>query len=297
MDELEQFKRTINLADFAASEGYALDRRESSHASLVMRHPDGDKIIVATDQDGHGVFFSVHGPASGSIIDFLQYRRGLNLGQVRKTLRAWLPAASAFPTGSKPPTLPKPAPAHRNRAALTAQWQGFAPYTGDYLARRGLTSATLAVATDWLRQDAYGNAAFRHDDAAGLTGWELKNSGFTGFAKGGTKALFAFRVGLEPDAAPPRVVVTESAIDALSFHQLDPAPGLLLSFAGSLSPDQERLLARLLASHSDATIIAATDNDAPGEAFAAFIRSRRPDTLRAIPLRGKDWNDAVRTEA
>ena len=45
--ELERFKIEVVLPEFAASRGYALDRRASSRNSIVMRHPDGDKIIIA----------------------------------------------------------------------------------------------------------------------------------------------------------------------------------------------------------------------------------------------------------
>ena len=49
--ELERFKSQINLSEFAASRGYALDRRESSRNSAVMRHPDADKIIIAQNEN------------------------------------------------------------------------------------------------------------------------------------------------------------------------------------------------------------------------------------------------------
>ena len=88
-DELEQFKTGINLAEYAAAQGYQLDRKESCRNSAVMRREsDNDKIIIATDIDGHGVYFSVRDDQdNGSIIDFVQSRQRLNLGQVRKELR------------------------------------------------------------------------------------------------------------------------------------------------------------------------------------------------------------------
>ena len=81
----------MNLGELATSYGYAPDRRESSRSSLVMRHADGDKIIIATGEDGHAVFFSVHADASGSVIDFVMHRQGGNLGHAWKTLRAYAP--------------------------------------------------------------------------------------------------------------------------------------------------------------------------------------------------------------
>ena len=52
-DELERFKTAINLTEYAATQGYLLDRRASSRNSVVMRHPAGDKIVVARGEDQH----------------------------------------------------------------------------------------------------------------------------------------------------------------------------------------------------------------------------------------------------
>ena len=41
-----------------------------------------------------------------------------------------------------------------------------------------------------IRIDNKGNAVFPHFDAEGLSGYELKNVEFTGFASGGAKALW-----------------------------------------------------------------------------------------------------------
>jgi hypothetical protein len=300
MDELERFKTEISLADVAQAHGYGLDRRESSRSSLVLRHANGDKIVIATDAaDGHGIYFSVRDPADhGSVIDFVQRRRGLNLGQARKALREWLSVPSSFPTA---PTrhfrIPRPEPISRDRAALAIQWQRMSPYAGGYLEGRGLAPATLAAFADRIRTDERGNAVFRHDDLSGLSGWEIKNRGFTGFAAGGRKALFGVRAGIPSQADPPRIVVTESAIDALSFHQIDSAPALLLSFAGSLSPEQGELLRFVLAKYPAAEVLAAMDADAQGDEFALLIRSLRPDACRVRPAQGKDWNDVIRLSA
>ena len=187
-DELECFK-TLNLGELAATYGYALDRRESSRSSLVMRHADGDKIIIATGEDGHAVFFSVHADASGSVIDFVMHRQGGNLGHARKTLRTYNP--SSFPTAPAP-YIPKPRPISHDRAALAAEWHRMRLYAGGYLESRGLTEATIATFaafSDRIRIDWRGNTVFRHDDREGISGWEVKNRGFTGFAAGGRKAL------------------------------------------------------------------------------------------------------------
>lgn len=68
-DELERFKTTINLTEYATSQGYQLDKRASSRNSVVMRHPAGDKVVIARGEDQHWIYFSVRDDAdNGSII-------------------------------------------------------------------------------------------------------------------------------------------------------------------------------------------------------------------------------------
>ena len=73
MDELEDFKSEINLTEYAAGQGYVLDRKASSRNSAVMRRDDGDKVVIARGQDRHWIYFSVRDDAdNGSIVDFVQ---------------------------------------------------------------------------------------------------------------------------------------------------------------------------------------------------------------------------------
>lgn len=59
--EPERFKSEINLVEYAQSQGYAVVKRESSKHSVAMRNEVGDKIVVATGQDGHDIYFGVRG--------------------------------------------------------------------------------------------------------------------------------------------------------------------------------------------------------------------------------------------
>ena len=46
-DELERFKRNINMTEYAAHLGYTVDRRASSLNSVAMhRQADHDKVII-----------------------------------------------------------------------------------------------------------------------------------------------------------------------------------------------------------------------------------------------------------
>src|SRR5271156_4421647 len=98
-NELDAFKRT-DLRVYATSYGYALDKRESWRGSAVMRHANGDKIIVSVKPDGHYTYWSVRSDDDrGTIIDFIEHRKGLSLGAIRKELRAWtgMPSPAVAP--------------------------------------------------------------------------------------------------------------------------------------------------------------------------------------------------------
>lgn len=306
-DELERFKSEINLVEYAQAQGYEIDKRESSRASTVM-HQGDDKIIVATDQDGHGIYFAVRDDAdNGSVIDFVQKRQVLNLGQVRRELRGWCPGSSSYRPLSMPeaerPRKPEASNADRQRVlAVWMQMEALPNGGNPYLVeQRKLTAETLADPrfANHIRADTRGNAVFSHYDRAGLTGYELKNDGFTGFSKGGEKALWHSTNLAHAD----RVVIVESAIDALSHAQLFKGKDdAYISIGGAMSDKQKELLVGTLkkAHERGAQIVIATDADEPGRKLALDIANLAPKGAsldRQEPAQGvKDWNDQVKAE-
>ncbi len=293
-NELEQFKGKINLVEFAQSLGYQVDRRESSRNSKVMRHDNGDKIVVATGQNGHGIYFSVRDDRdNGSIIDFVQKRTGASLGQTRKALRPWIDGAEVSPQQQRHPE-PKPVPTSRDRQQVILAYAKTEPVQHHaYLASRGIEDSTLADPrfVGMVRQDTRGNAIFPHHDSEGLAGYELKNNGFTGFARGGTKAIWHSN----NLAIAKRVVIVESAIDGLSHAQLHKNPdSAYVSIGGQMSEHQQTLLRRVFerATNREAEIVIATDNDPGGDSLAGEIQKLIPahgQFLRSVPAK-KDWN-------
>ena len=298
-DELHRFKSDIHFLHYAADRyGYRRERRESSVSSHVLRNPaSGDKIVVRKDRDGHWTYFSVRDARDhGTIVDFVQRRgRHLSLGSVREELRSWLgtprplPETLELPRRSMP-SEPRPF-AEVFEAARVAS-------SCDYLRARGLRPQTLSgprFAGTW-RVDARGNVLFAHRDETGaLTGFEVKSRGFTGFASGGKKTAWQSRA-FPGDRA---LVVTESAIDALSYYQLYGYAARYVSTAGAPSSAQMELLGRLLARLApETTVVAALDSDEAGHKLASRIEAltlRLPhlDFRRDAPAGAKDWNDVL----
>ena len=300
--ELEQFKTGVNLSEMAASRGYALDRRESSRNSAVMRHPNGDKIVIARHEDGGAwVYFSVRDSGdNGTVIDFLQKRDGGSLGEVRKSLRAWL--------GSPRPTIPEASfacdllPITRDRAAVLAAWERARRCLSlPYLTNRGLGLNVLGLPrfAGCVRVDERGNALFPHYDRQGLCGFEIKNKGFTGFATGGVKGVWYSKA----QTTDTRLVLTESAIDAMSFHTLQgDETTRYMSTGGSMNPQQPAFLRGAMEKlPPGGVVLLAFDRDDGGEKLAEEVQSFAPsgrDVRRVLPDvgTGKDWNDALKCQ-
>jgi len=310
-EELVKFKTEINLVEYAQSQGYELIRTESSRSSAVLRNGD-DKIIVATDQDGHGIYFSVRDDRdNGTIIDFVQRRQGLNLGQVRKELRPWAGGAAQAGTLQRRPDAErsaKPLRSNADRQQVSLAYSRMSPISGkhQYLQNeRKIDAITLndAKFSAQIRVDSHGNAIFPHFDRDGLTGYELRgvpnqHGNGKSFASGGEKGLWhSSNLG-----TASRIVIVESAINALSHAQLKRDPGAAyVSVGGALSDKQRDLVAGLLekALERGATIVLSLDKDAPGREHEEQIRQLAPEGLmveRQEPTYGKDWNDQVKHE-
>jgi hypothetical protein len=153
-----------------------------------------------------------------------------------------------------------------------------------------------------IKIDSRGNAVFPHFDADGLTGYELKNRGFTGFASGGTKAIWISNANSVDDC----LVFCESAIDALSYAALFPDNQTsYASVGGKPSSAQQHLIRAAVAqTRGGSEITAAMDADAEGQKLAELVRqavamSGRDDLKfqSHAPDGFKDWNDQLRAQS
>ena len=301
--ELENFKTGIDLRAYAASQGYALDAKESWRGSAVMRHSaSDDKIIIKRDADGHYIYCSVRDDAdNGSIVDFVQHRTGCSLGVVRKELRPWI----GMPAERLPvfPALPRTT---KDRAKVERDYlRTDVVIEHRYLEDERALPAGLLRHDRFagrIRTDAHRNAIFPHFDKEGLCGYEMKNSGsFTGFSAGGTKGLWFSRT----QADDQRLVFCESAIDALSYAALfQDARTRYASIGGKPNPIQPELIkAAIMRMAAGSEIVSAMDADPDGAKLAgvvkdAFEQTGRDDLKFVLqePFGAKDWNDQLRNQ-
>jgi hypothetical protein len=300
--ELESFKR-LSLPDYAASIDYVIDKGKSSRGSLVMRHGNGDKIIITRQADGHYTYWSPRDDGDhGTIIDFVRHRFGMNLGQIRKRLRNWT-GAEAAPGAPARPYLPELQSTPKDRKGVGSRYALMrVAHSHPYLEnQRGIPALALQY---WrfngrIRIDGRGNTVFPHFDTLGLCGYELKNRRFTGFASGGSKGLWLSKAIKEDN----RLVICESAIEALSYYVLFPDGNTrFASLGGKMNRTQPGLIrAEIHGLPQGSGVCAAMNNDEPGRQLAEAVRKEfeatgRPDLTfsQEQPEGVNDWNDLLR---
>ncbi len=302
-EELEQFKSKINLVEYAQNNGYELDQKKSSTNCIVLKDNRGDKLLVGLDKtDNHYFYYSLKNETDkGSIIDFIQKRKNLNLGEVRKELRPWL--NNNYSPTYKPAKKPsiKLTPTSKDRYQIVAQFENFAPINNHpYLNQRGVSQDTINDPrfSKTIYLDNRNNAVFPHQDREGVCGYEIRNQNFKGFSNGGTKGLWVSNSSSKDE----KLVICESPLDCLSYHQLFPDDHTrYFATSGTLSEKQKDLLRTAFENieQKKGEIIIATDNDIGGKEIAQELKEIAPKTaqiFRHVPKYQKDWNEALQAQ-
>ncbi len=294
--ELNDLKAKTDLVEYAAGQAYWVDKDKSCKRSTVMRHDNGDK-IVASKGANCWIYFSPRDRSdNGTIIDFIQKRQGLNIGQVKQHLRNWLGEPRPELVSKKYKNTVKP----RDVKSVERYIKGTKPIQNTrYLQSRGITPAVIHGKrfSGTIRQDRRGNSVFLHRNTSGLCGAELKNYNFTGCPEHSQKGVW--HSNLRPD--DDRLILCESSIDNLSYHILHgTSKDRHISTAGEYSPEQQAIIKRAIDKMpAGSRIVAAFDNDEKGEKYAEMIKAMVAEDknfIRHSPTR-KDWNDDLKVKS
>ncbi|MBR9973785.1 LPD7 domain-containing protein [Magnetospirillum sulfuroxidans] len=307
-DELTRFKEEIDLCAVAATLGFAEDKAASSRNHRVMRHADDTKLIIGTSKAGHWAFSSNAGK-SGTVIDLLKWRLGLDMSACREHLRPWIGEPANRPTVDLKlyTSKPKPTPAPADRMKAISEWEGANPSTRSvFLERsRGLSPQTLASDRfkGTFRVDERQNAVFAYRDGTGaIVGTERRNRP----PAGSDRSFKVYTSGAAPGiwtsngtAEDRRLVVIESPIDAMSHWQMLSAEEQAVTrYAAIRSGFREEDLETIIrAMPAGAGIVAACDPDSAGDAYTQKIMAaaERADRMfREERPEGGDWNYLLR---
>ncbi len=301
-EELHAIRAGVTCALVLEREGFLLDKKESTRNCPKYRSQDGRIVIV--NHEGRGWWDPHDTIARGDVFKLVQYLHpGLTLGHVRQRLRPMIGLSASYApmlrqAAREAPSVPVAEQWGKRRAVSpgSAVWR----YLTDNraLPRRVVEAA---IQQDVLREGVYGTALFSHQDAAGvLTNFEMRGPSYRGCPPGGRKTLFRLRGG---SGRMDRLVVTEAAIDALSFAALDHMRDdtLYVSTAGGMGPEAVTALEALLrdlAQVPDARLVIGTDRGEGGDRYAtqltALAEAAGVWSGRILPFDGRsDWNEVL----
>ncbi len=292
--ELEELKGRVLCAAVLEKAGFAIDLKESTRRAA--KHRRGSDIIIVI-HGGRG-WFDPLSDAKGDVFSLIQHLDGVGFTEVLERAAGLVGFRPAELAWQRPRT-------QRPDVSLAERWlarRALRPgsATWRYLRHeRHLPDSVLraAIRQDRLRVGPHGSVWAAHVDDGGIvTGWEERGPAWRGFSTGGAKILF--RLGA-PEGL--RLCVTEAAIDAMSLAAIEGLRdgSLYLSTGGGWSPATQAAL-KTLAARPGIKLVAATDANSQGEAYAGRLREVAEtagcDWSRLRPP-GDDWNDALKEKA
>ncbi len=290
----QKIKEQVELPELLSHFGYNLKKGEHLGKGKWHVFEGDDTLVVFKGRGGDWMYFNAQDDRDkGSVIDWMKNRvnsdriagiaqlPGRNLWQsVIDHFRAYL----NLPEEQRPrldlPPIAETAPGEKFHSIYTQHCRPLENTA--FLEGRGITKSTLenpqfagrilnqfyAVQKEGMPAKTYVNTAFPAYHEGRVVGLELKGEGFKGQAPESqfTRSLWLSRL---PEGRPAAVlVVSESALDTLSYAQLRPAESALYaSTAGTLTQNKIFELQCLLKEERIPAIRAAFDNDTQGHHF------------------------------
>jgi hypothetical protein len=291
-EEIERLRETVGCQTVLETAGFALDVKESTKRAMKFRR--GGEIIIVTHA-GRG-WFDPLSDRKGDVFGLMIALEGCDFLEGCHRIAALSGFQPSDTMGRRR------GGKHRSPRSIAEGWAdrrapGPGSATWHYLRwGRSLPGFIIrqAINSDLLREGPYGSMWAAHtDDDGRITGWEGRGPGWRGFATGGSKILFRFGAG-----RANRLCVTEAAIDALSLAALEGMREgtLYLSTGGGWAPATVAALQRL-AAVPDILLVAATDANSQGDAYADRLRALSEDVgcawLRLRPP-ADDWNEVLK---
>ena len=304
----QKIKEQVALPELLSHYGYALKKGEALGKGKWHVFEGDDTLVVFQDRGGDWMYFNAQDDRDkGSVIDWMKNRvssgRISGIAQppdrnrwqaVNDHFRAYL----NLPEDQRPrlelPPIQETAPGEKFRSIYTKDCRPLEDTA--YLESRGITKSTIAnpqfagrilnqfhtVQRPGLPAKTFVNTAFPAYHEGRVVGLELKGEGFKGQAPESQFSRSLWLSQLPTDGPATHLVVTESALDTLSYAQLHPEEkALYASTAGTLTQNKIFEIKRLLHQERIPGIRAAFDNDTQGHHFdtrllAGFAGDQNP---------------------
>lgn len=294
--DLDDLRDKVPCGAVLETDGWKMDRKESSKRAVKYRRGKGEIVIVTHAGKG---WFDPMSEAKGDVFSLSEHLGSFGFVEAMERVGELVGFVSSRPVWTKPCR-------HNDNVSTVSRWNSRprikpGSSTWRYLnGARGIPEAILrsAIAQDCIREGPFGSVWAAHKDNGGLvTGWEERGPQWRGFATGGSKRLFHFGA-----ANRKRLCVTEAAIDALSLAAIEalqatnPSETLYVSTGGGWSPNTDALL-RNYAQTPGVHLVAATDRNRQGDTYADRLRLIAEEAgsrfSRLLPDH-EDWNEDLK---
>lgn len=302
-NELESFKKEIDIVSFAIDQGYSLDKasanKSAAHTTVALKKKisenDIETILVRKNQrTEHYLYYNPeNSDDKGSIIDFVINKLNVNIGVARQKLRQYL--------GKQPLLTITPSPPFKQKEIDVDHFQIKPLSDPSYLLSRNIApniikhpffAPTMGIKTVYANakqgHKSFNNTAFLIKDVNQRTiGLELKNYdaehdiNFKGAYNQSIKK-HGMWISIPPKNAASLVfAVIESPIDAMSHFQLTQNPHnsniFYLSTNGQLSQHHLPYIQHYIDHMRPKSLLLLNDNDLGGIRFnCTLLGSLRP---------------------
>jgi hypothetical protein len=293
--QLSDYKQQIDLVQFLETEGFTKDRRKSTRRWPVLENAEGRKLIIGNNQKTNEYFY--YNPEDrrdrGTIVDYVIDKLHIDTAtregwqQLHEFIGRYTGDLSHLANSRSTGTVESQPPAEATRSKAMSHYFKLDPLTNtDYLMeKRGLTVDTIGhrafigkIFNKTFISKKTGetviNTVFPMESEQGITAILLKNDSPTGLVNGHTwgERLESIWVSNLPKGHQPKeMLICESPIDALSYHQLhppkEPYDRVYVATGGQPSSLQPLTVQRLIDRVKPEQVILGHDNDNSGIRF------------------------------
>lgn len=270
------YKDHIDFVDYAQQQSYEINNRKTSRSYVVMHNTISQEVIIIykNKHNGYQGYFNPNDLRDeGSVVDFQKFRSNNDWKEVFSKLDGYL---NELPPNYNPKVKIEPVGIVNREQAIKHQFH-FLPLTNTkYLNDRGLINETIFSPEFQHRiynkhfyenHKTHVNIAFPLKNETGTIAAIIRNELYNKIEEPKMDASWISNTKYKAGQTD-RLVISESPIDSLSFHQLM-KPKMIekriyLATAGNLSDTQPRFIQLAIDTLIPRQIILANDNDNAG---------------------------------
>ena len=309
-DELNHYKRHIDIREYLTSVGYVSDKeRDTPRYRAFSNEVTQDKVYVPINKAYANPNFYVNQHDSqdkGTVVNFVMTRQQKDLNEARQTLREYLgqgymPSPEKRIDSEKNTDAEEVAKKKRQDFVVQRITQGESGVNEVYLQKRLLLHDTRnhVAFQEVVKLNEAPDARFvafpLKDELGNVSGLAMKSPTKERFLGNRDGAWVSSPT--RSDQAIDKAIITEDPVDAMSYHQLrgnrSQENVVYISPAGNPSVNQLSVIKEHIILIDPKSVVLANDNDLPGKEYDRKYQQTLKDI--GIPVQVekstfKDWN-------